>query len=127
MSDEHKAALAQGRLEAREIKAYLAALGSKKRGRPVTRESLQKRIADLESKIADESNPLKVVELRQQRLDAEGKLAELEDTADFDSLEASFVQHAKSYGERKGISYTAWREQGVPAATLKQAGVGRGA
>ena len=31
MSKEHKDALAQGRLEARSVKAYLDALGNKKR------------------------------------------------------------------------------------------------
>ena len=33
---------------------------------------------------------------------------------------------AKGYSERKGISYAAWREAGVPAATLKAAGISRG-
>ena len=42
-------------------------------------------------------------------------------------LEAGFVRSAKAYGERKGISYAAWREQGVPAAVLRQAGITRGA
>ena len=34
MSDAHKAALKQGRLEAREITTYLSALGSRRRGHP---------------------------------------------------------------------------------------------
>ena len=42
-------------------------------------------------------------------------------------LEAEFVKFAKSYSERKAISYAAWREVGVSAATLKAAGIGRGA
>lgn len=126
MSDEHKAALKQGRLEAREITAYLAALGSRRRGRPVTKESLQRRIDTLETRIAAESNPLRAVEMRQERLDAEQRLAGMGDGPDLATLEAGFVRHAKSYGERKGIGYAAWREQGVPAAVLKQAGVTRG-
>ena len=41
--------------------------------------------------------------------------------------EPFFVKSAKGYGERKGISYAAWREVGVSAATLKAAGISRGA
>ena len=40
---------------------------------------------------------------------------------------AAFVQAARPYGERKGISYAAWREAGVDAAVLKRAGVRRAA
>ncbi len=125
MSDEHKAALAQGRLEARSIKAYLSALGGRKRGRPVTRESLTARIEQLESQIAAELNPLKALDLRQARLEAERRLAGFEDTVDLDALEAAFVAHAAAYSGRKGVSYAAWREAGVPAAVLKKAGVPR--
>jgi hypothetical protein len=54
--------------------------------------------------------------------------AELEgfDTrADLSDLEAEFVAAAKGYSERKGISYAAWREAGVSAATLSAAGISR--
>jgi hypothetical protein len=37
------------------------------------------------------------------------------------------VKAARDYGQRKGISYAAWREAGVDAAVLKKAGIGRGA
>ena len=43
------------------------------------------------------------------------------------AVEDAFVQVAKSYGERQGISYNAWREVGVPAPVLKRAGIGRSA
>jgi hypothetical protein len=125
MSDEHKEALARGRTEARDIKAYLAALGSRKPGRPVTAESLQARITRLEDKITMETNPLKAVEHRQARLDAEQALAAMSDPVDLSSLEAGFVAAASGYSARKGISYAAWREVGVPAAVLRKAGVSR--
>ena len=126
MSAEHKAALKQGRQEARAIKAYLEALSSRKPGRPVTKESVKERIARLEEKIASEENPLKAVEHRQARLDAERQLADLEDPADMEALEKGFAEAAPGYSERKGITYVAWREAGVPAAVLKQAGIKRG-
>ena len=125
MSDEHKAALAQGRQEARSIKAYLGAVGGRKRGRPVTRESLLARIERLDGQISSETNLLKALDHRQARIDAEQRLAAIEDPVDLDALEAEFVAHAAAYSDRKGISYAAWREAGVPAAALKKAGIGR--
>ena len=46
---------------------------------------------------------------------------------DLTELENSFVEVAKAYGDRKGISYASWREVGVTAAVLKRADIGRGA
>ena len=123
MSDEHKAALARGRAEARSIKAYLNAVGTRKRGRPVTRETLTKRIERLESQIETEPNPLKVLDFRQARLESEQRLAELERSVDVARLEADFVTYAMAYSDRKGISYAAWREAGVPAPVLSKAGI----
>ncbi len=123
MSQEHKYALAQGRLEARAIKSYLKALDGRKPGRPVTRESLEKRLATTTEKIESEEDPLKKVELMQTRLDIEDQLSNMNESANFEELEADFIQHVRSYSERKEISYTAWREYGVPAATLRAAGV----
>lgn len=125
MSEEHKAALARGRREARIIKPYLDALGSRKRGRPVTPSTLRKRIEGLEQRISAETNPLKAIELRQARIDAERRLATLDGADVLSDLEAGFIKYAASYSTRKGISYAAWREAGVPAAVLKRAGVTR--
>ncbi len=125
MSDEHKAALAAGRRESRIIKSYLNALGARRPGRPVTRESVAGRIEALQAKIDAESDPLRRVELTQARLDAEDQLASLADSEDIEGLERDFIEVARSYSDRKGISYAAWRESGVAAATLKAAGVPR--
>jgi len=125
MSEEHKAALAQGRRESRAIKSYLQALGSRRPGRPVTAESVQKRISAIDERIAAETDPLKQLDLRQEKIDAEETLKEVEAKQDIEELEAGFIEVAKSYSERKGISYTAWRQVGVPASVLKQAGVPR--
>ena len=123
MSEEHKDALAQGRLEARTIKAYLEALGNKKRGRPVTKASLQKKLSSIDSKMKSEANPLKRLDLMQTRADTEKALGSVEHTVDPEELSAEFVAHAKSYSQRKGISYTTWRQFGVSAEVLKKAGI----
>ena len=123
MSEEHKAALAQGRKEARAIKAYLEALEARKPGRPVSKESLNKRMEKINHKLEETDNPLEEVDLIQSKFDIESQLAELEDAVDMETLEAGFIEHAKSYSERKGVSYTAWREYGVPAKVLRSAGI----
>lgn len=125
MSAEHKEALAKGRNEARAIKRYLESLQSRKRGRPVRPESQKKRIADLNRRIDNEADQLKKVQLIQQRMDAEAALSSATEPEDREFLERDFVRYAKDYSERKGISYAAWREGGVPPEVLKKAGIKR--
>ena len=123
MSQEHKDALAVERNQARAIKAYLGALETISPGRPITKETLEQRLTRINERIKASDNPLKSVDLIQTRLDVEQAISNLDDTKHFDQLEAEFCAHARSYSERKGITYTAWREFGVPAATLRAAEV----
>ncbi len=126
MSDEHKAALAKGRAQARAVKQYLRARETEsKRGPKLTPEKLRGRIDDLKQSIEEEDDPTRRLELIQQRMDDEERLSSIEETPDMEQLESDFVDVAKEYSERKGISYSAWRELGVPAAVLKRAGVPR--
>jgi uncharacterized protein YicC (UPF0701 family) len=127
MTDSHKAALAEGRSQGRAVRRYLEALEAHrpKRGRKRTPDSIRKRLERIESEIGD-ADPLKRLQLIQERLDLQDELAASETTVDISELEAEFVKAAKGYAERKSISYAAWRELGVPAATLKEAGIGRG-
>lgn len=125
MSAEHKAALAKGRQESRAIKAYLEALGSRRPGRPVTPASLKQRLGRIEGQLGATTDPLKRVALIQQRIDTNQQLETVETVNDLSELESGFVNHAKGYSERKGITYAAWREAGVPAAVLKRTGLTR--
>lgn len=128
MSAQHKEALAMGRDEGRAVRRYLEALEAHKpkRGRKRTPESIQKQLKSIEQKL-DSSDSLTRVLLIQQRMDLERELAAKEAVVDLAALEEDFVRAAKRYGERKGISYAAWREAGVDAAVLRRANVGRGA
>ncbi len=126
MSEEHKAALAQGRRESKAIKAYLRAIAvPKRRGRPVTPEALEAKIAALDDKVLTERDPLARVDLYQARIDAQAALDDMTEPADLDALEAGFVAYASSYSDRKGITWPAWREAGVSAAVLAASGVKR--
>lgn len=128
MTDEHKAALAQGRAEGRAVKAYLEALAANKpkRGRKRTPDSIAKRLEKIDAEL-DDASPMNRLQLVQERMDLEGELARMGDQVDLSGLEDGFVAVAKAYGSRKGISYAAWREVDVPASVLKRAGIGRGA
>lgn len=128
MSEGHKSALAQGRAEGRAVRRYLEALEAHKprRGRKRTVDSLKVRLANVEGAIAD-APPLERLQLVQERMDLEREIASAGDKPDLAALEDGFVEAAAAYSKRKGISYTAWRELGVPAATLKRANVGRAA
>ena len=127
MSDEHKAALAEGRNQGRAVRRYLEALDENrpKRGRKRTEESVARDLARTEEELAT-ADALRRLELIQRRLDLQVELEKMGTTVDLSALEAEFVAVAKGYAERKQISYEAWREAGVSAATLKAAGITRG-
>jgi hypothetical protein len=127
MSDEHKAALAAGRNQGRAVRKYLEALerNKPKRGRKRTVDSVQRDLARTQEELQS-AEPLRRLELVQRRIDLEEELERMGTTVDLGALEQDFVAVAKPYAERKGISYEAWREAGVSAATLKAAGIGRG-
>ena len=128
VTDSHKAAMAQGRAESRAISVYLEALETHrpKRGRKRTPESIDKRLATIDSSL-ESASPVKRLSLIQERLDLLHERESLGATVDLSGLEEDFVSTARSYGERKGISYAAWRELGVSAPILKRAGITRSA
>jgi hypothetical protein len=127
MSDEHKAAMERGRAEGRAVRDYLEALRTSKpkRGRKRTPESIEKRLAKIEDEMADAS-AIDELRLVQERRDLTDELESMGSGVDLAALEDEYVKVAKSYSERKGISYSSWREVGVTPATLKRAGISRG-
>lgn len=127
MSDEHKAANARARAENRAVGAYLEALESNRPrpGRRRTAESMQKRIEAI-GEALESATPIRRVQLVQERIDLERALSAPSETVNISELEDGFVDIAVSYSGRKGITYSAWREVGVPAAVLKRAGISRG-
>jgi hypothetical protein len=129
MTDEHKASLAAGRNEARAVKAYLQAIegAPKKRGRQRTVDGIKRRLAAIDATMADASALVRL-QLVQEKADLEAELASKTagSNVDLDGLRKAFVKVARSYSERKGISYASWRAVGVDATTLKEAGITRG-
>ncbi len=130
MSDEHKAALAAGRVAGNAVRRYLEALEANrpKRGRKRTADSIKARLEKVNAEIPTAAS-VRRLSLIQERNDLERDLANIKEgpAPDVTALEAEFVQHARAYGESKGISYKAWREIGVPAQVLAKAGISRSA
>jgi hypothetical protein len=126
ITDEHKAAMAAGRTEGRAVKKYLEALEGHRprRGRKRTPESINARLDRIDHELIA-ADPMTRLSLIQERLDLKDELRRMETVVDLTEVEADFVTAAKAYGERKGISYQAWREIGVPPAVLKSAGINR--
>ena len=125
MSDDHREALAQGRTESSIVRQYLDAISVPRgAGRKRTPETLQRQIAAIneEMKVAD---PHARLLLTQERKDLEAKLAGIAAVRDIGAIERRFIKVAKSYSDRKGINYSTWRESGVSAEVLKEAGIAR--
>jgi uncharacterized protein YicC (UPF0701 family) len=126
MTTAHKRALAEGRELGRAVRRYLDALDQNRprRGRKRTTESIKRRLDAIAKQLSDAS-PLQRLQLVQERMDLKAELEQLGTKVDLSALERDFAQVARDYAERKGISYAAWRELGVPADVLKRAGIGR--
>ena len=126
MSDSHKEALALGREQGRLVRRYVDALEANrpKRGRKRTLETVSRRLKEVEQ-LLDDAQGLDRVHLIQERMDLRNEMTVKSTVIDLSELEAGFVEAAAAYGRRKGISYAAWREAGVPSAVLSRAGIGR--
>jgi len=127
MSDSHKAALAEGRDQGRAVRRYLEALEAHKpkRGRKRTPESVQKRLSAIEDKLG-EADALSRLHLVQERMNLLQELESSAGTVDLQAIEDEFTAAAKPYGDRKGVTYAAWRQLGVDPAVLRAAGIRRG-
>lgn len=129
MSDSHKDALAAGRQQGAAVRAYLNALDqqnqdSSRRGPRFNPEKAAERLTAIEAEEAS-ADPLARLLLIQERLDITARL-ESDDGSDpvADTVDG-FVANAAAWAARKGITYKAFREFGVPADVLKAAGVPR--
>jgi hypothetical protein len=71
-------------------------------------------IADLKSKLEQSGDELERLQLRQQLLDIESPSLE--------RYEDAFVEHAKAWADKTGVSGEAFAAEGVPAAVLRRAG-----
>lgn len=116
------------RAETDAVRAYLEVLSSSTPGRRRRPEPIRKRIAELEAQL-EEAGSIKRLTLLQRLVDLRRELGEAETAAGANGVAAEaeerFVAVAASFARRKGITWVAWRQFGVTAATLRKAGVPR--
>ncbi len=126
LTKKHLDALAEGRVHGRIVREYLEALDAHRprRGRKRTPESVQHRLETVEKHLIDAS-PFERVGLLQERIDLLKLREGLEEDDNLQELEDAFVEVAADWGGRKGITFAAWREVGVPPEVLKRAGIQR--
>jgi hypothetical protein len=127
MSAAHKRALAEGRTMSATVDRYLVAVNTpKRRGRKVTKATLEQRLAEARLRLKSAKGVDKVLAAQEIR-DLEAKTERLTSSggADMKALESDFIRIAKRFGENRGVGYGAWRDAGVPAEVLRKAGVAR--
>ena len=127
LSSSHKKALAEGRTMSATVDRYLAAVNSpQRRGRKVTKTTLNERLAEARDRAKTATGVDRVLAAQAVR-DLDSRVAQLDSASgvDLKSLETAFVKIAKKFGDTRGIAYGAWRDAGVPAAVLKRAGIAR--
>lgn len=118
MTEERKAAMARGHTEARAVRNYMQALHS---GEAPKRHGRSRRSADeISAELAQTEDPMMRLKLRSQMRQS-AAISE----PDMEKITAEFVKIVVAYSERTGLTYADWREEGVPAAVLKQAGLRR--
>ena len=127
LSAAHKNALAEGRTMSATVDRYVVAINApKRRGRKVTKATLETRLVDARSQSKNATGVDKVMATQAVR-GLQAKIAQMgaSNNADLKSIESNFVKITKKFGENRGISYGAWRDSGVSADVLKRAGVAR--
>lgn len=110
----------------RVVRRYLSALDAKKPGRTTqkTAETVLLRMHQVDVELLS-ADPVERLHLTQERIDLHAEHLRLTTNSggDFAELEAAFTRVARSYGDKHGITYSAWRQCGVDTAVLAKAGI----
>jgi hypothetical protein len=124
MSEEQKASMAEGRRQSRVVKTYLRFLEGSQGGKK------QRNLDEIAGDLVRVDNQLESAHgvdrltLLQEREDLQRQALEAQPD-NYDAIEEQFITVAHSYGSRKGISYSTWREFGVSKNVLETAGIPR--
>ncbi len=110
------------------MRRYLSAIDIDKPGRSASRtaDTVGNRIMKVDELMVS-ADPVTRLHLIQERIELHAELVRLNqgDELDRNQLERQFVRVGRSYGDRHGLTYAAWRQAGVDAAVLESAGIRR--
>jgi hypothetical protein len=112
--------------QARVVRRYLSAVEGAKPGRGPKRtgDAIGNRITKVDELLVS-ADPLTRVHLTQERIELHAEYVRVTNGSSGDpaQFERDFIRVARSYGDRNGITYAAWRQVGVDAAVLERAGI----
>ena len=111
------------RSETAVVQRYLKLLEERATTPPLDVAALESKLAKIRVKLATTLDPLERVQLVQAEMDVDAELAN--DDHRLRLAEQAFIDVAAAWARRKGISYEALREVGVPPYVLKRAGIER--
>lgn len=115
---------ANERNECLAVRGYLDALsGGATRSQRVDLRDAHRQLAAFDQEIEATDDPLRALVLRQRRRDLRDVVSTQLGALDLDELENVFVGHAKSYGERYGVTRDVWQHAGVPPSVMRRAGL----
>lgn len=128
LTASHKKALAEGRAMSSIVDHYLVTVNTPKpRGRKVSKADLVTRLAKAQTE-AKNGNGIGRLLAAQDVRDLKARIhivTSMNGSGDHKGAETAFVKIAKTFGDKRGITYGAWRDAGVPAPVLKRAGIAR--
>lgn len=124
MEDSQKQAMKVGREQGAIIQRYLDALDSiaPQHGPRRDPANIARQLVKIDKQLLTASK-LAAVSLLQDRINLLRARDAIATANALDEMEADFVDVVKSYSERRGISYSAWREIGVSADVLRKADI----
>lgn len=110
----------------RVVRRYLSAVETTRPGRGTKRtaDAIGNRITKVDEMLVS-ADPLRRVHLIQERIELHAEYVRITNgnTGDPSQVERDFTRVARSYGDRNGITYAAWRQVGVDAKVLERAGI----
>jgi len=108
------------------VRRYLSTVDAQRPGRGPKRaaEAIANRLLKIDEMLIS-ADPISRLHLTQERIDLDAESIRLGNgnEADLGELETEFVKVAKAYGERSGITFSAWRQVGVDVDVLERAGI----
>jgi hypothetical protein len=125
LSTSHLEALDKGRKAGNAVRAYLTHLEQSTPRRRGRRVNWQTRLEASQAALETTTDVVERLRLTQAVQTAQEHLNVAQEDAHVASLEAGFIEWGKHYSEAHGISYAAWRQIGVPARMLREAGITR--
>lgn len=110
----------------RIVRRYLSAVEGARPGRGTKRpgDAIGNRITKVDELLVS-ADPLTRVHLTQERIELHAEYVRVANGSSGDpaQYERDFIRVARSYGDRNGITYAAWRQVGVDTAVLERAGI----